>query len=49
MRDPAHEKGTSYGMYAVVLDKITLYRRTYASIAPGDEEVRGVIRDTAHP
>ena len=43
---PLTKRVTSYGMYAVVPDKITLYRENIRSIAPGDEEVRGVIRDT---
>jgi len=43
---PLTKRGTSYGMYAVVPDKITLYRENIRSIAPGDEEMRTVIRDT---
>jgi predicted Zn-dependent protease with MMP-like domain len=33
-------------MYAVVPDKITLYRMNIRAIAPGDDLMRGVIRDT---
>jgi len=43
---PLTKRGTSYGMYAVVPDKITLYRENIRAIAPGEEEMRGVIRDT---
>jgi predicted Zn-dependent protease with MMP-like domain len=43
---PLTKRGTSYGMYGVVPDKITLYRENIRAVARGDEEVRGVIRDT---
>ncbi len=43
---PLTKRGTSYGMYAVVPDKITLYRENIRAVAPGREEMRGVIRDT---
>ncbi len=43
---PLTKRGTSYGMYAVVPDKITLYRENIRTVARGDEEVRAVIRDT---
>lgn len=43
---PLTKRGTSYGMYAVVPDKITLYRENIRALARGDEEMRGVIRDT---
>ncbi len=43
---PLTKRGASYGMYAVVPDKITLYRENIRAVAPADEEMRGVIRDT---
>ena len=43
---PLTKRGTSYGMYAVVPDKITLYRENIRAVAPSEEEMRGVIRDT---
>ena len=43
---PLTKRGTSYGMYAVVPDKITLYRENIRAVARGDGEIPGVIRDT---
>jgi predicted Zn-dependent protease with MMP-like domain len=43
---PLTKRGTSYGMYAVVPDKITLYRENIGAVARGNEETRAVLRDT---
>jgi predicted Zn-dependent protease with MMP-like domain len=43
---PLTKRGSSYGMYGVVPDKITLYRENIRAVAPADEEMRRVIRDT---
>jgi predicted Zn-dependent protease with MMP-like domain len=42
---PLTKRGSSYGMYGVVPDKITLYRENIRAVAPADE-MRRVIRDT---
>ncbi len=43
---PLKHRGTSYGMYPSVPDKITLYRKNIEAVAGTDEEVRACIRDT---
>jgi predicted Zn-dependent protease with MMP-like domain len=43
---PLTKRGTSYGMYAVVPDRITLYLENIRAVAAGDDRVREVIRDT---
>lgn len=42
---PLNKRGTWYGMYPVVPDKITLYRANIQRGARTDEEVRQRIRD----
>lgn len=42
---PLSRRGTHYGMYAVVPDKITLYKRNIELVARGEQAVREKIRD----
>ncbi len=43
---PLTRRGTGYGMYPVMPDTITLFRRNIESISRTEEEIRAVIRDT---
>lgn len=43
---PLPQRGTSYGVYPVVPDKITLYRKNIEAMARTEEDIRTVIRDT---
>jgi predicted Zn-dependent protease with MMP-like domain len=43
---PLTHRGTSYGAYPVVPDKITLYRKNIEAVARTDEEIRSAVRDT---
>jgi len=42
---PLSRRGTSYGMYPSVPDKITLYQKNIERVAATDQEVRACIRD----
>lgn len=42
---PLTRRGTHYGAYPVVPDKITLYRRNIERVAGSDERIRETIRD----
>jgi len=43
---PLNKRGNDYGVYPVVPDTITLFRRNIESISANDEEVRRQIRVT---
>jgi predicted Zn-dependent protease with MMP-like domain len=43
---PLNKRGTWYGMYPVVPDKISLYKSNIESVARTLEELRGQIRTT---
>jgi predicted Zn-dependent protease with MMP-like domain len=42
---PLTKRGLDYGMYPVVPDRITLFRRNIEAIARDDQELRAKIRD----
>ena len=42
---PLNKRGTAYGMYPAIPDKITLYKQNIESVAGRDEEVRAKIRE----
>jgi len=42
---PVTRRGTEYGMYPVVPDRITLFRRNIEAVVRNDEEVRAKIRE----
>src|SRR5512140_408119 len=42
---PLHRRDTSYGMYPVVPDKITLYQTNIEEICTTDQEIRAKIRE----
>jgi predicted Zn-dependent protease with MMP-like domain len=42
---PLSRRGTSYGMYPSVPDKITLYQKNIETVAATDQELRACIRD----
>jgi predicted Zn-dependent protease with MMP-like domain len=43
---PIHKRGTDYGMYPVLPDRITLFQRNIERVASNAEEIRTVIRET---
>ena len=43
---PLDKRGTDYGMYPVLPDRITLYQRNIESVSETPDEIRKVIRDT---
>lgn len=42
---PLNKRGTAYGMYPAIPDKITLYKHNIESVARSDEGIRAKIRE----
>ena len=42
---PMNRRGISYGSYAILPDRITLFRENILRVVEGDERIRGKIRE----
>ena len=42
---PLNKRGTTYGMYPAIPDKITLYKRNIEAVASGEDQLRAKIRE----